>query len=126
MLENVEDLPGLIQKLRSGAEASVRSERLLAQLLQLELTRTLADSPRFQDPRRLLASGFKVYSQGPEDGMIAEVFRRIGAGSRRFIEFGVQTGLECNSAFLLVQGWSRAIRASAFSAVTKSLTISTG
>ena len=37
--------------------------------------------------------------------MIAEVFRRIGTTSRRFIEFGVEDGLECNSAFLLLQGW---------------------
>jgi predicted O-methyltransferase YrrM len=108
MLENLEDLPGLLQKLRGGADAAVRAERLLRQLVQLELARQLASQPRFQDPKRLLASAFKVYSQGPEDGMIAEVFRRIGLGARRFVEFGVESGLECNSAFLLVQGWSGA------------------
>ena len=37
--------------------------------------------------------------------MIDEVFRRIGTTSRRFIEFGVEDGLECNSTFLLMQGW---------------------
>ena len=108
MLENLEDLPGLLQKLRGGADAAIRAERMLRQLVQLELARTFADTPRFQEPKRLLASAFKVYSQGPEDGMIAEVFRRIGAGARRFVEFGVESGLECNSAFLLVQGWSGA------------------
>ena len=108
MPDNVEDLPGLFEKLRDGAEASIRSERLLRQLVRLELTRALSATPRFQDPARLLASAFKVYSQGPEDGMIAEVFRRIGPGAQRFIEFGVQSGLESNSAFLLVQGWSGA------------------
>ena len=108
MLENLEDLPGLLQKLRGGADASVRAERLLRQIVQLEVARTLAASPRFHEPKRLLASAYKVYSQGPEDGMIDEVFRRIGAGARRFVEFGVENGLECNSAFLLVQGWSGA------------------
>jgi len=69
---------------------------------------SLAETPRIQDPLRLLSSGYKVYSQNQEDGMIAEVFRRIGVITRRFIEFGVETGLECNSAFLLMQDWSGA------------------
>ena len=53
----------------------------------------------------MLGSGYKVFSQNQEDGMVAEVFRRIGTTSRRFIEFGVQDGLECNSTFLLMRGW---------------------
>ena len=49
--------------------------------------------------------GFKVYSQHEEDGIIQEIFRRIGASSRTFIEFGVETGVECNTAKLLIEGW---------------------
>lgn len=36
--------------------------------------------------------------------MIAEIFRRIGVKSFRFVEFGVQDGLECNTTVPLVQG----------------------
>ena len=36
----------------------------------------------------------------------SEIFRRIGAPNRSFIEFGVQTGIECNTVKLLVEGWS--------------------
>jgi hypothetical protein len=82
--------------------------RVQASLLQLELqtfvARELAQE-RYQDPRRLLRHGYKVYSQNDEDGLIAEVFRRIGAPNRTFVEFGVETGRECNTLWLLAQGW---------------------
>lgn len=80
------------------------SHRLLQTLALDVLTKT----PRYQDPKRLLSAGFKVYSQGPEDGMIHEIFRRIGTETKRFVEFGVQTGLECNTTFLLMEGWQGA------------------
>jgi hypothetical protein len=61
--------------------------------------------PRNADPKRLLRHGYKVYSQNDEDGIIAEIFRRIGTTSRTFVEFGVETGVECNTAKLLIEGW---------------------
>jgi len=94
------------RKLRAGADAAIRSEQLLTRLVQLRMLESLRATPRFQDPKRLLSSGLKVYSQNDEDGMIAEVFRRIGTASKTFIEFGIETGLETNSTYLLLQGWS--------------------
>jgi hypothetical protein len=94
------------RKLRAGADAALRSEQLLKHIHQTQLMAAIVESPRFQDPLRLLACGYKVFSQNQEDGMIAEVFRRIGTTSKRFIEFGIEDGLECNSTFLLMQGWS--------------------
>lgn len=41
-----------------------------------------------------------------EDGIIQEIFNRIGTTDKKFIEFGVQDGLECNSHYLLHKGWS--------------------
>ena len=49
--------------------------------------------------------GYKVYSQNDEDGIIAEIFNRIGTTNKQFIEFGVQNGLESNGHFLLHKGW---------------------
>lgn len=56
-------------------------------------------------PLRLEHFGFKVYSQSDEDGIIEEVFRRIGIESRVFVDFGAETGTENNSRYLLAQGW---------------------
>ncbi|HEX2943725.1 MAG TPA: hypothetical protein VHO91_21900 [Rhodopila sp.] len=67
----------------------------------------LAD-PRYAEPGRLERFGQKIYSQNDEDGIIAEIFRRIGPGNRTFFEFGVEDGLECNTHLLLQQGWSGA------------------
>ena len=49
----------------------------------------------------------KVFSQQGEDGILEEIFRRIGETNRYFVEFGVETGVECNSARLAREcGWS--------------------
>ena len=62
--------------------------------------------PRHRDTQRLTHHGHKVFSQSDEDGIIAEIFRRIGTTNCTFIEFGVEAGLECNTMWLLMQGWS--------------------
>ena len=59
----------------------------------------------YADPKRLERHGFKGYSQQDEDGIIAEIFRRIGVSSKRFIECGVGNGFENNTLYLLCQGW---------------------
>ena len=65
----------------------------------------ILDDHRFDDPRRLERSGFKVHSEYDEDGIIAEIFRRIGATNRQCIEFGAGNGTENCTGFLLMQGW---------------------
>ena len=70
-----------------------------------EHRRALLESPRYADERRLLKFGYRVYSQSDEDGILHEIFRRIGAGHRTFIEIGTGNGLENNTLFLLIQGW---------------------
>jgi hypothetical protein len=83
--------------------ANVETERL-----KMDFARYWAEEmakPRHADPKRLLQHGFKIYSQNDEDGIIQEIFRRIGTANRTFIEFGVQNGFECNTAKLLVEGW---------------------
>lgn len=99
-------LRSFTRKMRAGADAAIRSEDLLKHIHQTQLIAAIAETPRFKDPLRLLSSSYKVFSQNQEDGMIAEVFRRIGTASKRFIEFGIEDGLECNSTFLLMQGWT--------------------
>jgi len=66
----------------------------------------LRATPRAMEPLRLTRFGRKAYSQHDEDGILLEIFKRIGTGDRRFIEFGVEVGRECNTALLLMDGWS--------------------
>lgn len=75
--------------------------------LQAEILQTqLLSTQKYSDPRRLEHFGYKAYSQGDEDGIIQEIFNRIGTTNRFFVEFGVQDGLESNTHFLLLQGWN--------------------
>jgi len=59
-----------------------------------------------QDPIFLESHGYKVFSQNDEDGILQEIFDRIGTTTKKFVEFGVQDGLECNSHYLLHKGWT--------------------
>lgn len=87
-------------------------ERSLRHLTEMNLLaskqelRQMLHDPRYDDPKRLERFGFKVYSQNDEDGILAEIFRRIGVGGQKFFEFGAQTGVECNTHFLLHQDWN--------------------
>lgn len=60
---------------------------------------------RFENEKCLEQYGYKVYSQNDEDGIIQEIFKRIGTTSKTFVEFGVQDGLESNCHYLLFKGW---------------------
>jgi hypothetical protein len=93
------------QKILVLLQKQAEQSRYLAQLrVQRAWEREIA-KPRHADPKRLVRYGYKVYSQNDEDGIIAEIFRRIAMTSRTFVEFGVETGVECNSVKLLAEGW---------------------
>ena len=49
----------------------------------------------------------QVFSQAGEDGALAEIFRRIGAGSRFFVEFGAKDGryLSNTANLRMSYGW---------------------
>jgi hypothetical protein len=96
-------------KLQNFLTSSARRQKLASagEFAQLHsYLHTLLDSPRNADERRLLKSGYRVYSQADEDGILHEIFRRIGEGKRTFLELGAGNGLENNTLFLLIQGWS--------------------
>ena len=42
----------------------------------------------------------QVFSQNGEDGILEEILRRIGIETKSFVEFGVESGIECNCARL--------------------------
>jgi hypothetical protein len=65
----------------------------------------IQDSARAKESGRLLRFTRKVFSQGMEDGVLEEIFRRIGVKSRAAIEIGCSNGLENNTMYLVFQGW---------------------
>jgi hypothetical protein len=61
----------------------------------------------------------KVHSQNGEDGIVEEIFRRIGTTNKTVVEFGVEDGYECNARYLveslgwnaiLLDGWDEGVR----------------
>ena len=82
---------------------AVQLRRSAGYMARAEIERVLA--PLRANPRRLEPFGYKVYSQNDEDGMLAEIFRRLKIASGLFCEIGVENGLECNTLYLIHQGW---------------------
>jgi hypothetical protein len=73
-------------------------------LFDMHLQRLLAAEP-YNASKRLERHGFRSFSQNDEDGILQEIFRRIGSGRHTFVEFGVQNGLQNNTRLLMYQGW---------------------
>src|SRR5947209_4882025 len=68
---------------------------------------------RREQRRRWLEAGdlrgyeHRVFSQNGEDGIVREILQRVGAPRRHFVEFGVESGAECNCARLArEEGWA--------------------
>lgn len=91
--------------MRSELQAIAWANKHRAIIAEEHYLREAWSAAPYTDPLRLERFGSKLYSQFDEDGIIAEIFRRIGATSRTFVEFGVEDGTECNSLALLLQGW---------------------
>jgi len=79
-------------------------ERIAQYLGEAEARRVVAS---IAEPTRLEHFGRKVYSQGDEDGILAELLTRLelGASNGVLIEFGVENGLQSNTHWLLRQGF---------------------
>ncbi|MDW3096180.1 MAG: hypothetical protein R8G33_10945 [Gammaproteobacteria bacterium] len=65
----------------------------------------LKKNDRYKDNKSLIPYGYKIYSQNDEDGIIQEIFDRIGTTNKFFVEFGIGNGLENNTYALLFDGW---------------------
>ena len=73
-------------------------------LINSEINEILAEVKKL-DEKALIIYGRKVYSQCDEDGIIEEIFNRIGTTDKTFIEIGCGQGLENNTHYLLLKGW---------------------
>lgn len=95
LLGRLEDRIATVYRL----DAALSAKRLQVWLIRQEL----ADRA---DPMSLHWSERSVYSQNGEDGVIEEIFRRIGADSKVFVEVGAADGVENCTRNLLEDGWT--------------------
>ncbi len=93
------DLQDNLERIRHEIEVS--NNILIDDYIQ----KNLFDDPRYADPKKLNRYEFQYFSQHGEDGMIQEIFRRIGTTNRFFVEFGIGDGNIANTTFLLLLGW---------------------
>ena len=90
---------------------SERSRSVYPALAELVRRYTTEPEPSERDRALEKASGltrfeYRVFSQNGEDGVLAELFRRLGVREGTFVEFGAQSGREGNCVFLAdVLGW---------------------
>lgn len=96
----------LIRELRNLHVLPAHTRFMETAVLIQTLETLKAGHARYRDPQRLMAHGAQYWSQNFEDGMITEVFRRIGPTSKTFLEIGVGDGGENNTTALLAAGWS--------------------
>lgn len=80
----------------------VRTERLQKDLM----VTTVLEGHRYCDPRHVCRFEAQVYSQHGEDGIISEILNRIDETNRVFVEIGSGEGVENNTRYRLIQGWS--------------------
>ena len=59
--------------------------RSMVNLKAWDLSQRILSEPRYMEEKRLLRSGFKVHSQNEEDGILHEIFSRIGTTTKTFI-----------------------------------------
>ncbi len=61
---------------------------------------------RLEDPVYLDGYGIHVFSENDEDGIIHEIFSRIGITDSIFAEAALERGVHCNCEHLLINGWT--------------------
>jgi hypothetical protein len=97
------------RKLLADIDARLRkvqqSLQGLTHLSVMQTRQAILVLPKYADPKHLARFESSTFSQNGEDGILAEIFRRIGAASKTFVEVGCGDGLQNNTALLLATGW---------------------
>lgn len=101
LLSRINDLVCDIKNSTEALEKGGPALHIDARLAEIKAAHRNAGNPKW-----LGAFEKQIYSQNGEDGIIAEIFRRIGTSTKIFVECGVSDGLECNTTALLAEGWT--------------------
>jgi len=90
----------LLKNYREFKSYSWRVKILEAEIKNRWLSERLSKPKNQKEILRL--KEFKIYSQNGEDGILDYIFSKIGVKNKKFIEFGIQDGKECNTANLSI------------------------
>lgn len=91
-------IPSIEQRLERLEEVCANIE------IDTFLQKNLFNNPKYQNTKRLAQFHRSVFTQNGEDGIIEEIFRRIGTTNQYFVEFGAH-GIKNNSTYLLQKDW---------------------
>jgi hypothetical protein len=105
----VRELDRLLARTERADAASRDELRALRSAFARDFAARLRDEKAAREgPLSLHRFEHAVCSQQGEDGVLLEIFRRIGEGARTFVEVGIGDGVENNTAFLHSLGWTGA------------------
>lgn len=101
---SMSQLNWLKEKIRFFWTVARRAEAIYALLARMHREQNF-EKELAQDKRVLAPYGFTAYSMADQDGILQEIFKRIGTTNRQIIEFGCGDGLENNTVYLVLTGW---------------------
>lgn len=90
------------------SKLTATNEALAKILTDIYINEYMRKNPKYQNAKNLHKFEYRNFSQSSTDGIINEIFSRIGAKTKFFVEFGVTSGLEENTVSLLLNGWKGA------------------
>lgn len=99
LLEQQRELQKLLEEIRA------HSWQIRATIESIQITNSFGGHARYNNPLSLARYNRRMYSQQGEDGVIAEIFRRVGTQDCYFVEIGIGDGSENTTRFLLESGW---------------------
>lgn len=94
----------MLKKVKNRIRGYIQScmRPVLDVLVNIERIQMCASIPLY----RLEHYEHSSFSQHGEDGIINEIFNRIGTSNKIFVEFGAEIGIETNTHLLLASGWT--------------------
>ncbi|TCM65872.1 hypothetical protein [Rhizobium sp. BK068] len=96
MAEQADEIRAITFEVRGGKAAAI----------DLSFDLLVKTDPRYRDKRHVGAAHGQVYSQNNEDGIIADIFSRVGTTTKTFLEIAAGNGIENVTRLLLDLGWS--------------------
>ena len=66
-----------------------RQQESIHELLATQYREPILAAEKLADPKKLTPYGFTAYSQADEDGLLQEIYRRIGTANKQFLEFEI-------------------------------------
>ncbi|MDP9813451.1 hypothetical protein J2W42_006325 [Rhizobium tibeticum] len=94
--EQTDEIRALNFEVRGGKAAAI----------DLTLDLLIKTDPRYRDKRHVGAAHGQVYSQNNEDGVVADIFSRVGTNTKTFLEVAAGNGIENATRLLLDLGWN--------------------